>query len=515
MRRHYSRSVAWTNLSIYPSFIHADSSRDPLGCSKEQLTHIFTHVQVMPSFLEHVFTLYMRDEPHLRAAFQSEEYSGSHGFVSGNVSDDGARIQHCFNLVGVEYEPKKGEPPFSHRQTAAYYTFDLVSGKSTWIILKANQAISQSVIDFTKAPNKPNQPSTLSNAFSVGLCSHLLLFEWVIQNWTPYINFLQEQYSNVLTKAAHLPVSAMTDDKEMMGRISRRSTMLTQGSDKSNSNTPVAKDPFTFDQLQGLHRSARRIQNGLTALEQSQAVVGAIIQHFESLSTSEDFRQRLDFNSSAFRSFLRKSTRYLRELESQRNRLGLVQAEVDRTISLVSKCSAVNLSLWWWETGKAWRRGAVEKGASRLTSAQYDGILQHLSMRIGESYAHLAKSSTDNMEDLTRQAKREAVSVHAITLLTLFFLPATFVAVRLGPLVRHRPATWILTGLQTFFGSGVVEFEKKASTDGLGYWTVRWGAVRLFAIVCGPLTLLVFSLWAVTYWFMSSRRRRSSLPTDA
>lgn len=125
-------------------------------------------------------------------------------------------------------------------------------------------------------------------------------------------------------------------------------------------------------------------------------------------------------------------------------------------------------------------------------------------MRIGELYANIAKVGADKM-------KQETVSIHVITILTLFFLPATFVAVRTILTHVYDLLIWFLTGCQTFFGSGVIDLENGESKGKWGYWVVRWGALKLFGAVCGPLTGLVLLAWAITY-FRSWRRSRGLLP---
>lgn len=118
------------------------------------------------------------------------------------------------------------------------------------------------------------------------------------------------------------------------------------------------------------------------------------------------------------------------------------------------------------------------------------------------------------MERITVKTKHETVSIHVITIITLFFLPATFVAVSMGLyfFFYDHLLVWILTGCQTFFGSGVIDFEregeKSQDTDKWGYWQVRWGALRLFGAFIGPLTGMVLATWAVTY-FRSWRKRRA------
>lgn len=48
------------------------------------------------------------------------------------------------------------------------------------------------------------------------------------------------------------------------------------------------------------------------------------------------------------------------------------------------------------------------------------------------TFATKAQISAEEMEKLTKQTKRETVSMKVITLVTMFFLPATFISVSCG-----------------------------------------------------------------------------------
>lgn len=52
-------------------------------------------------------------------------------------------------------------------------------------------------------------------------------------------------------------------------------------------------------------------------------------------------------------------------------------------------------------------------------------------MQANRQLAEQAGASAANMEDLAVKTKRETVSMRIITLVTLFFLPGTFISVRL------------------------------------------------------------------------------------
>jgi hypothetical protein len=64
------------------------------------------------------------------------------------------------------------------------------------------------------------------------------------------------------------------------------------------------------------------------------------------------------------------------------------------------------------------------------------GILEYKSLKANENFAKKAQASANNMEIMTREMRitaekteRETVSMRVITSVTLFFLPATFLAV--------------------------------------------------------------------------------------
>ena len=67
---------------------------------------------------------------------------------------------------------------------------------------------------------------------------------------------------------------------------------------------------------------------------------------------------------------------------------------------------------------------------------QLYGILQYQSMQASEVFARKAHESANKMEwmtysmhDIAHKTKQETVSMRIITLVTLFFLPGTFIGV--------------------------------------------------------------------------------------
>jgi hypothetical protein len=456
----------------------------------------------MPSFLKHVFTFCERDSPYLQASFQSEDYLNQRGFASGQQPRrNEVRIQHCFNLLGLEYDAREEESiRYKYRQAAAYYSFEPISGQSVMIILKANRVLQDAVAQLTKGPHTGQE-----NSFWTNTKVHAAICEWSIQNWTSYFDHIEAKIAKLIMLANYISVSKLTNDRVIAEGITRKSTMQTavpltrrstiqsgpsrtgstysqildptqwpgwrrpirldnltrSGSQEQETESDASADEgtnqsdvahiFKFDKLQALYRHAGQLQNAASVLTQNKVVMQDMIKRFTALGERDAFSQHVQMDQEVNHKFLSKTERCIRELESQQVRLGALQASVDRHISL------------------------------------FNGILQYNNMRIGELYAQLAKSSTDKMEELTEKTKHETVSIHVITFLTLVFLPGTFVA--------------------TFFGSGVIDFENGKSTSDWGYWTIRRAALRLFCAVFLPLTFAVLGLWALAYF--QARRRHA------
>src|SRR4051794_4006776 len=109
------------------SFLYSMTSRSSLRCSRHQLAHILTHHQVMAGFLNHVFTFRTREDPETLTSFSTEDHldSSNAAFRHPNLDRSGRRIQHCFNLIAIEFdEGVDKEWPWLLRQNATYHSFD-------------------------------------------------------------------------------------------------------------------------------------------------------------------------------------------------------------------------------------------------------------------------------------------------------------------------------------------------------------------------------------------------------
>lgn len=341
------------------------NSREPLNCTLEQLAYILTHYQVMAPFLEHIFTFKRRSEAHLHAAFRSEDYlwdQGSTFSTTSDIVDGDLRIQHCFNLVGLEYEFDQ----FNFRQAAVYYKLDMSSGKAVWILIKGNKVIREIIEESTQNRVTLDQLSTPLEVFLLGLKIHLLIYEWATQNWMPYIDSLQQKYDESSKAVRNTPIGEKTDDKKLDKIIASKSwnfglhqrkswsEKLTSGLSLSKRRTgqvtsgAKSADPiqsphldisqiFSIDKLQSLHRQTTDVQEAILVLDQNKAVLHDMVNRFHYLRESEELRQQMGIEESdPFQGFFRTCQQYIRDLESQRGRLGAIMADLERVTSSVS-----------------------------------------------------------------------------------------------------------------------------------------------------------------------------------
>jgi hypothetical protein len=512
-------------------FIHARDSRAQLSIARKQLLSVLTHLEAMPAFLDHVFTFRRREKPHFQADFSFED-SLSSSYPRCPIKElgrSGMQIQHSFNLVGIESDTKQ-TIPWLIRQTAVHFSFDVVGGQASWIVLKANGVIRERLekdIKNDSSNRPPHDLSTPRGSFLLAMRTHLLLLDWGTENWSKYIDYLENRvaWPSALVRGTDMadlttneaigrladmrspPQSRNNTGLSQNGPVSRRSSfreffsLQHRSSSNAAAQNPLAPnsadktdhlnvdDLFSFDQLQALHRDMSKLEKASDVIKQDRNVMEQIVGRFESLQKSANFSSLLPIDGADFDRFYRRARASIRHLEGQLARLQAIISSLDKVISL------------------------------------FTAILQYSNMKTGEYFAAHAKESTETMEILTKnmhelatKTKKETVSMHFITVLTLFFLPGTFVAVRYWfKLLRSKNnlPSGSLTDSQTFFSTGILEFGEDSPAvsisagRSLGGWAFRPSALKLFVSICFPLMAFVLCIWILAY--IVARREQREL----
>lgn len=129
----------------------------------------------------------------------------------------------------------------------------------------------------------------------------------------------------------------------------------------------------------------------------------------------------------------------------------------------------------------------LKYGEMKANLKQLYGILEYRNVEASKELAGKAQWSADRVEYMTQQMKQEAVFMRIITLVTLFFLPGTFVSVS----SQARLETALTDDLrQTLMSTDIVHWQKP-DFGGLEK-VVSIGAVKLFVALTIPFMILTF-----------------------
>ena len=403
----------------------------------------------MAAFLDLVFTFREREEPETLTVFRAEDHisQSDAAFAHPKLDRSGLRIQHCFNLVGIEFNDKHDkEWPWFLRQTANYHSFDIVTGKALWISLKGNEQITKRLKKSIPAHSQlcPSALETAESRFTATLLTHLIIFQWCVENWPQFINFLEGKLNDQLEKVRLGPVTKMTEPEKIekianlrrgttfnsaIGQVppSRAGTLRKTASfqppamvkrissrflpeKKPAPSLPPTKEEemktvdldldfnqlYNFEELQKLGQLKDTMQQHHLVMGQNVNIMKEVMARYTTLFASADFRAHITPTAkcqSGLDSFMSRTRQLTRDMENLCLRLQ----------SLISILES--------------------------TEAQFHGILQYRNIRTGEYFAQSAHDSAKVMERMAVKTKQETVSMHSITILTLVFLPGTFLAV--------------------------------------------------------------------------------------
>jgi O-glycosyl hydrolase len=128
-------------------------------------------------------------------------------------------------------------------------------------------------------------------------------------------------------------------------------------------------------------------------------------------------------------------------------------------------------------------------------------------MEASKLLAARAQQSTENMElitgdmhSLALRTKQETVSMRIITLVTLFFLPGTFISVSFHTLPRTKTT---LTSRKTIMSTDIVKFQ--TDTNGKSRKIFHLDALQLFLTIALPMMITVFAAWYAVYWWINRK----------
>lgn len=132
------------------------------------------------------------------------------------------------------------------------------------------------------------------------------------------------------------------------------------------------------------------------------------------------------------------------------------------------------------------------------------GLLNHQNMRASKLSTMKMEKVTDGMHQIAKRTQQETVSMRIITLITLIFLPGTFVSV--SYLYGLVYVSLLLTWGQTIMSTDIVTWDTNSFNQ--QERTVFTGAVNFFLMLTLPLIFATFTAWAGFYWSEKRKERK-------
>ncbi|KAI1267594.1 hypothetical protein F5Y18DRAFT_415728 [Xylariaceae sp. FL1019] len=540
-------------------FLQSPTSRDPLGCTQQQLARLLTHHQVMPSFLDFVLAFKMRQAPVSHAVFRRENY------LESNVPElnlperlrSGLQIQHAFSLLSVERTNIPDEQnKWPLRQTALYHSFDVVTGQSLFAVLKGGINIASRVKDEVNNHRdlQPLALDSLEGSFIATLQIQLIILEWCSENWAEYVDDFEEKAKEKSVEVKHVPISVGTSPATIEMNFSRRSTLSRPASrtgtftrqstlastgqlatgasqpsaayQKSSKAEPISPTsppqspttpPSTVRRVSSLRQSVTDL---FTRFPSAQSKRSLSIDTELTAMQDED-EQNIWFDLDKILSFekFQSLNRWCDEAEQSlmainQNKGVLEQVKLQYSEVLNSyafkkhideKSILSSVKLFFQRIDNVARDLDIYQDRLKATShtlenvkSLYGAALEYQSAKVSEHFAHAARESSERMEQWTVEMHKIAVKTEQETVSMHVITIFTLI---------FLPGTFIAT----FFSSGVIQWNE----DGhLGSdYTILPHAMALFWYVSIPILAIVLAVWALVYWVARRKRKLVADPT--
>lgn len=204
----------------------------------------------MPEFVDFMlaFGISEHSKDFLYSGFRSEMNLSNdcNRLLLPELGRSGREIRLCHILRSVERVDSAGgsqkQWPWVLRPTVTYHSFDAETGKSVWMVVKANDLIRDRIKHSCEDRDlyQPCSDTTLDRSFESTLQTHLVICAWAGENWRWYINFIEERIQELT-----------------------REVLVEQAEDA----------PVSFLDLQKLHYVEEKANEALLVLEANAAVI--------------------------------------------------------------------------------------------------------------------------------------------------------------------------------------------------------------------------------------------------
>ena len=294
---------------------------------------VLSYHYVMPEFLDFIFPfgkqLYPQDF-HF-AGFRNELYlhtpRESHRIPT--LGRSGLGFEVTYSLFSVE-EVNRGQlVPWSIRRATVYHSFDLETSKTMWVVVKGNHVLETMIRSATESHSSEfGAFTTPASTISSTLNTHLLICEWVSENWRWYISFLEHMLQSITRRIVavpmehppivnydsieeHVPSSPKMTDEKLLLRLtkklsfgprklpddsaSRTDLPLSSNDGTRNPVDSISTDltpSFSYSELQQVQSIKEKTTEALLVLQTDVSII-ADLKHFYTSQILKDSIGRL------------------------------------------------------------------------------------------------------------------------------------------------------------------------------------------------------------------------------
>lgn len=366
-------------------------------------------------------TLLNESQPHLRLT---------------SLGRSGLRTQQCFSLVGIEKSREGGRSALENwriQYTTAYHSFDLLSNQALWIIVKGNDLIRERLSSTTRSflKRRPDYPQTRQGCFLASLSSHIVIAQWCTEGWDDYLDevegVLTKTYVN-LSRASPSNCPIKTAIPKWSNRSNTTGGFLEQGNQKSSSSLREVS-ALLAGLEESLHSSDSVIENNREVLDQ-------IKEYFDDLTYSATLQKQMDLRpfGEDVSIFFRDIKLFYKRLGNQRKRLqSLLWLLTSRRaeVSYFVLPSLTHFPITFHQI-LVCQQSMVSSDSQQLQRSSEEQRMfraEQLQQETRRMIAISREETQQTMENATAKSRREAESMLVIIMLTMIFLPATFLAV--------------------------------------------------------------------------------------
>ena len=256
----------------------------------------------MPEFVDFLLAFGMSEhsKDFLYSGFRSEMNLADDcdRLILQRLGRSGREIRLCHILRSVEEVPGQ-RWPWALRPTVTYHSFDAESGKSVWMVVKANEVIKDRIRASCDDQDlyQYSSDGDFDNSFESTLRTHLVLCALAGENWRWYINYIEQQIQD-LTRGA------------LVGQLTAAQ--------------------FSFADLQRVHFVEEKANEALMVLEANAAVIQELCVFYTTAETA--------FNtmSQYTRSIVSAIAMFRRHLDTTAKELAMQQARTRMLMKLLA-----------------------------------------------------------------------------------------------------------------------------------------------------------------------------------